>query len=346
MFKILSIDGGGIRGIIPAKILAKLENDLARENKSSRLSDYFDLICGTSTGGIIAIGLALGMSANDILELYKQNAKLIFPSLSKWDLLQSLCRDKPFYQRDILKQKLSEAYDSMVYDKPARLGHCLTRVCIPVYDGQKGGMRVLKTPHDPTFYRDYQVPATDAALSTAAAPIYFDTYDFDYSTADGRDLIRDHSMIDGGVIANNPSMIGFVEAVKYLNVPEHEISILSLGTGTRNFKAQRGLMGARSWFFKEGKVLLYDIMSSGQADYIDNIMSFFKRGADGQDRFILQRIQHQFAEGKEIDLGSSDDKSLQELEDIAVQLYNANCSTLIPTFCATEKNPYNPERKF
>lgn len=71
MFKILSIDGGGIRGIIPAKILSLIEEKLNQEGKENQICDYFDLICGTSTGGIIAIGLALGMRASDILSLYK-----------------------------------------------------------------------------------------------------------------------------------------------------------------------------------------------------------------------------------------------------------------------------------
>lgn len=79
MFKILSIDGGGIRGIIPAKILALAEQELQRTGQANRICDYFDLICGTSTGGIIAIGLALGMPASEILSLYRDHAREIFP---------------------------------------------------------------------------------------------------------------------------------------------------------------------------------------------------------------------------------------------------------------------------
>lgn len=75
-FKILSIDGGGIRGIIPAKILCDLEEEaIKKDGPNARLCDYFDLICGTSTGGIIAIGLALGMTAKEILDLYMEHAK-------------------------------------------------------------------------------------------------------------------------------------------------------------------------------------------------------------------------------------------------------------------------------
>ena len=79
-FKILSIDGGGIRGVIPAKILCDLEEEaIKKDGPEARLCDYFDLVCGTSTGGIIAIGIALGMTANEILNLYMKNAPIIFP---------------------------------------------------------------------------------------------------------------------------------------------------------------------------------------------------------------------------------------------------------------------------
>jgi len=80
-FKILCIDGGGIRGIIPSKFLSNLENCISKhKEEETRLNEYFDLICGTSTGGIIAIGLGLGMTAKDINKLYEENATKIFGS--------------------------------------------------------------------------------------------------------------------------------------------------------------------------------------------------------------------------------------------------------------------------
>lgn len=78
-FRILSIDGGGIRGIIPAKGLALLECELSKRKMPANICDYFDLICGTSTGAILAIGLALGISAQKMLDLYLKHAKEIFP---------------------------------------------------------------------------------------------------------------------------------------------------------------------------------------------------------------------------------------------------------------------------
>lgn len=149
MFRILSIDGGGIRGIIPAKILALLEEELGRRGMSPHIYDYFDMICGTSTGGIIAIGLGLGMSAGDILKLYVDNAGIIFPHKN---LATKTCRiacGKSFYKRDVLKKLVSMVYDNAAGVSPARLGHSHTRLCIPVYDAHKGAMHVFKTSHHP-----------------------------------------------------------------------------------------------------------------------------------------------------------------------------------------------------
>ena len=103
-FKILSIDGGGMRGIIPAKILCELEEELQRrEGPEARLCDYFDLICGTSTGGIIAIGLALGMSAKEMLNLYVAHGKEIFSAT----LLQRF-KSRTLYNREALQKHLQQ----------------------------------------------------------------------------------------------------------------------------------------------------------------------------------------------------------------------------------------------
>lgn len=172
MFRILSIDGGGIRGIIPAKILALLEEELNKCGMSTRICDYFDMICGTSTGGIIAIGLGLGMSANDILKMYIENGEAIFPHKSFINKFYRILRGKSIYNRDVLKNLVTDVYEKAAGARPARIGHSLTRLCIPVYDAHKGIMHVLKTSHHPELIVDYQMPAVDVAMSTAAAPVF------------------------------------------------------------------------------------------------------------------------------------------------------------------------------
>lgn len=344
MFKILSIDGGGIRGIIPAKILALAEQELQRTGQANRICDYFDLICGTSTGGIIAIGLALGMPASEILSLYRDHAREIFPHQSSFTKFRKILFKQELYKRDILKQLLKEAYEHYAGESPARIGHCKTRVCIPAYNAERGMMNVFKTPHHPELVRDYQIPACDVALSTAAAPVYFDSYDFEYTTKGGTELLRYNCMIDGGIMANNPSLIGYTEAVHSLNIPVGDIAILSLGTGNKLFKDKPQKMTGRYWLYHKKPLPLYELISSVQADYTDNLMKFYQKGLGngGVQRFAYQRLQHSFDSEEVINMDSSDIDAMQQLEGIGQNLFTDNKQPIMQTFFANVKQHYQP----
>ncbi len=346
MFKILSIDGGGIRGVIPTKVLALAEEELARIGKASHICDYFDLICGTSTGGIIAIGLALGMPASEILSLYRDNAKTIFPYQSNFTKVKKILFEHELYERDVLKQLLIAAYNKYAGESPARLGHCRTRVCIPAYDANRGMMHVFKTPHHPQLKRDYQIPACDVALSTAAAPVYFDSYDFEYTIKGGTQSLRYNSMIDGGIMANNPTLIGYTEAVHALNIPMGDIAILSLGTGNKMFKDKPQKMAGRYWLYHNKPLPLYDLISSAQADYTDNLMKFYQKGlgTGGDVRFIYQRFQHSFENENNIGLDASDDISMNNMEHIGQNIFTDNMATIM-SFFDSQKQPYIPLQK-
>lgn len=348
MFKILSIDGGGIRGIIPAKILALAEEELARRGRTNHICDYFDLICGTSTGGIIAIGLALGMPASEILSLYRDNAKDIFPHQGDITKVLKILFKQELYKRDKLKQLLESAYNRYAGEVPARLGHCKTRVCVPAYNAERGMMNVFKTPHHPQLVRDYQIPACDIALSTAAAPVYFDSYDFEYTIKGGTEPLRYNCMIDGGIMANNPSLIGYTEAVHSLNVAIEEIAILSLGTGNNMFKDKPQKMTGRYWLFHDKKPLpLYDLISSAQADYTDNLMKFYQQGlgVGGNERFVYQRLQHSFDSENAIGMDSSDENAMRELERIGQNLFSDNMQSIMQSFLDKQKTDYQPLQK-
>ena len=342
MFKILSIDGGGIRGIIPAKILALAEEELKRTNYACRICDYFDLICGTST----AIGLALGMPAHEILSLYRDNAKIIFSHQYNFQKVLKILFKKELYKREALKHFLSDSYDRYAGESPARLGHCQTRLCIPAYDADRGMMHVFKTSHHPQLTRDYQIPACDIALSTAAAPVYFDSYDFEYAIKDGTEKYRYKSMIDGGIMANNPTLIGYTEAVHSLNIPVSNIAILSLGTGNRMFKDDPQKMTGRYWLYNKKPLPLYDLISSAQADYTDNLMKFYQRGigVGGEQHFTYCRLQHSFENDNVIGLDASDKQSIETLENIGQCLFSDN-QTPIMDFFDNQKQVYTPFHK-
>ena len=344
MFRILSIDGGGIRGIIPAKILALLEEELGRRDMSPHICDYFDMICGTSTGGIIAIGLGLGMSASDILKLYIDNAEAIFPHKSGRIKLCNIFGGKSLYERDVLKGLISDAYDTAAAVSPARLGHSHTRLCIPVYDAHKGAMHVFKTSHHPELIREYQMPAVDVAMSTAAAPVYFDSYGFEYCPIKGGQKMTYSNIIDGGIMANNPTLIGYTEAVQALNVPVDNLAILSLGTGTNLLSDLPKTLTAKYWLYENRRFRLYDLISSAQADYTSNLMKFYQRGIgnSGPPMFIYDRLQHSFNSNDEVGMDDSSPQTLKHLENIGQELYGDYATSLLNTYFQDTKIPFEP----
>ena len=217
-FRILSIDGGGIRGIHPAAFLAGLE---VRYLGGASVAQHFDLIAGTSTGGIIAIGLAAGLAGADLLDLYAQRGREIFPPPGPgWlgalerrmgDALQ-LFRYR--YDRAALERILLETLGDMQF------GQARARLCIPSFDGRYGEVYIFKTPHHPDFRKDAFEPMTKVSAATTAAPTFF------RPLQDGG-----YRFVDGGVWANNPVMIALVDALTCFDVPRENVRILSLGCG-------------------------------------------------------------------------------------------------------------------
>lgn len=206
-FQILSLDGGGIKGLFSAAVLAAIEEDLG-----INIVDHFDLITGTSTGGIIALGLGLGMRPREIVEFYLAKGPQIFPRWYGLKWLQHLISHK--FSQKPLTQALKG------YFKDKRLADSKKRLVIPSYNLGADDVYLFKTPHHERLRRDYKVPMWKVALATSAAPTYF-------PPCQEIDSIR---LIDGGVWANNPTMIGIVEAVSMLSVQLKAISIFSLGT--------------------------------------------------------------------------------------------------------------------
>lgn len=224
-FKILAIDGGGIRGLIPAIFLEEIEKITKKP-----VWEYFDLICGTSTGGIIALAVAVGKPVREIRELYEKKGAEIFPPITKWELhkkitrlLRVVCGDGGKYCSVPLEDILEETF--CVEDKPLRMKDAKTLLCIPSIDIATGKVVVFKTPHKvihPTnecFFNDAEKEIWKVARATTAAPFYFASAGINASY-----------FIDGGLWANNPSLVGIVEA-RRCGYGLNEISLLSLGTG-------------------------------------------------------------------------------------------------------------------
>ena len=204
--RILALDGGGIKGIFAASFLATVEDSI-----EDSIANYFDLIVGTSTGGIIALGLGLGLSAKEILRFYEESGPRIFGGNRMLRCVRWLGRSK--YSKTPLKEALEGCFGDR------RLGDCRKRIIIPSFNAETGEVHVYKTAFHPRLERDYKEKAVDVALATASAPSYFPTH----RSAAGTPLL------DGGVWTNNPIDVAVINAIALLDWPRDSIKILSLG---------------------------------------------------------------------------------------------------------------------
>lgn len=326
-FKILSIDGGGIRGLIPAKVLAELERELGDENPDFRLYQEFDLICGTSTGAILAIGIALGIPARELVDFYKQYAKEIFP---KWyfKILPQNARilATTLYSNKNLRQKLKDTFSKANGGDIPLMNDLKTKICIPSFNGNLGEINILKTKHHEVYTRDYKLPAHEVALASASAPVYFPPHSFSFDNEFGKGT--NVNMLDGGIFANNPSLIGILEATDRLGQRFEDIRLLSIGTGKSRHIIKRSWMPKNFWYWFIPRPRLLEITLDSQSQITEQYLLFLQRSISTlQESFRYQRIQHEF--GKDtIDLNASSKKDLQRLEAIGDELAKKNIHSI------------------
>lgn len=205
--KILCLDGGGIKGLFAATILSEIET-----LTGNPIYQYFDLVSGTSTGAIIAAGIALGIPASQICNLYIDYAAKIFPQDKKlFRHLRQIYSSK--YTGKALHTTLHEIFQD------STVGDCKTRLLIPSYNLSTGKVKVFKTSHANDLKCDYKLKMVDVLLATTAAPTYLPPHQTQTGT-----------YIDGGVGANNPSLLALTEAVSSrCQWPLEQVYLLSLG---------------------------------------------------------------------------------------------------------------------
>lgn len=286
-FRILSIDGGGIVGLLPALVLAEIED---RFLEGQPIGPYFDLIAGTSTGGIIALALGQGKRARDISKLYLERGERIFPpgnalarmlrGLRQWVLYA--------YDRDALERELRREFGSQ------RFGDSRIPLCIPAFEGHYGEPYIFKTPHHPDYKLDQHETMVDVALSTAAAPTYF------------VGLNRNgHTFADGGIWANNPIMIGLVDALTCFDIQRRQVLILSLGCGQETFRlgTLQRVGGFLFWAktFKTAAMKAQSHNALGQAGLLVGRDHLLRVDAPASDRPIpLDDVRRAISEAPEI----------------------------------------------
>jgi predicted acylesterase/phospholipase RssA len=223
-FQILSLDGGGVKGLFSAAVLAKLEEDCR-----VHIDLHFDLIAGTSTGGLIALGLGLGMRPREIVEFYVREGPRVFANPFRLRSLRRTCRPK--FGSDNLANALQRCFGNRLF------GESNKRLVIPAYNLADDDVYIFRTPHHERLKRDHRVEVWRVAMATTAAPTYFAAFR-------GVDHIP---LVDGGVWANNPTMVALVEAGGTMSVPLRGIKVLSLGTTQPVKRGGRRLEAGGLW---------------------------------------------------------------------------------------------------
>jgi patatin-like phospholipase/acyl hydrolase len=205
-FQILALDGGGLRGIFSAAILAALEEDLG-----TSIVDHFDLIAGTSTGGMIALGLGLGLRPRQIVDFYTQMGQQVFGGWPRAGAARQVLAAK--YRPGPLREALTGVFGDRTF------GESTKRLVITSYNIGADDVYLFRTAHHPRLRRDWRERAVDVAMATSAAPTYLPAHS-----------LSGTRLVDGGLWANNPSMVALVEAVGTCGIPLENLRVFSLGT--------------------------------------------------------------------------------------------------------------------
>ncbi|WOG90688.1 hypothetical protein DCAR_0309932 [Daucus carota subsp. sativus] len=338
LITVLSIDGGGIRGLIPSAILEFLESQLQElDGEDARLADYFDVIGGTSTGGLVTAMLTVPdknkrplFAAKDIKPFYLEHCPKIFPQKSIWGifgLLRKLIKllGGPKYDgkylHGVVREKLRET----------KLHQTLTNVVIPTFD-----IKCLQ----PIIFSTYEAkknPCVDARLSdicisTSAAPTYLPAYRF--SNCDTEGNVREYNLIDGGVAANNPTLVAMSEVTKQIydgNQDFYPIKpadygrflIISLGTGCAKIEekynadsaAKWGVLG---WLIHQGSTPLVDVFTQASGDMVDYHISVLTQALHSEENYL--RIQDDTLTGIDSSVDISTKGNLEKLVGIGENL--------------------------
>lgn len=286
-FRILSIDGGGIRGIIPAKILEAIE-----KRTGLPTFEMFDLIAGTSTGGIIALGLtkpkAVGkqeaqFQAKDLVKLYQNSGSTIFNQPSLFRKLRILLNQAKFSSQGRINV-LSKYFGNAV------LQDALKDILITSYDIEKR-IPVLFTKNNtysnsPISHKlSNGVMMKQAAMATSAAPTYFEPYQLEVNNS------KLHTLVDGGLFANNPASLATTEVISNFirktglrTLDINEILVVSLGTGS--LQKPYSFQKTKNWGTLQWVKPVIDISMDGNSAAIHNqMLQIFEQATDQETHY-------------------------------------------------------------
>ncbi|PHU18859.1 Patatin-like protein 2 [Capsicum chinense] len=335
---ILSIDGGGIRGLIPATILEFLESQLQElDGEDARIADYFDIIAGTSTGGLVTAMLTAPnkdnrplFAAKDIKPFYLEHGPKIFPQ-NNWKVFGSIVKPLKLvmgprydgkYLYQIIQEKLGDTH----------LHETLTNVVIPTFD--------IKNMQ-PTIFTTYEAkenPLMDAKLSdicigTSAAPTYLPAHYFQTQDKDGK--IHEFNLVDGAVAANNPTFIATSEVTKQIHTKNPNFSsekptnhygkllVISIGTGSAKLEPKydakiASKWGVFGWLLNGGSNPIIDAFANASDDMVDYHISVAFQALCFENHYL--RIQDDTLSGTDSSVDISTKKNMDKLVEIGENL--------------------------
>jgi len=250
-FRILALSGGGYRGLFTASVLKHLEAAIGKP-----LYEHFDLVAGTSIGGITALMIAAEHSAAESVDFFMKNGSRVFQKNPRnFRRLR-----KAAYSNAGLKALLQELFQNKTIADLRKI-----KLLVPTINFTKGAPQVIKTPHHPNLHLDAAKTLVDVALSTSAAPTFFPIHRTSFG-----------DMVDGGLVANNPSLFAFIEAKQFLNVDERDVRILHVGTMSTGVTSPgtKTDLGGLDWLRPPNPKLIELILSSQErsTSYIMNIL--------------------------------------------------------------------------
>lgn len=313
-FQALALTGGGYRGLFTARALAVIESQL-----KAPIGRCFDLTCGTSIGGIVALAVAFEVPMEKVVKVFLERGDKIFPPheppIGKvavgWDLFKNA--KKARYSAAPLKEAIIE-----LIHQDATLGDALHPVAIPAVNVTQGQPQVFKTRHKSEWNRDWKFKAVDVALATAAAPTFFELAE-----------VQGSLYADGGLFANAPDLIALHEAEHFFNAPADAVRILSIGTTTKSyslsFSAGRDF-GIADWMQDQR---LFSVMISAQQQFVDQLVQHRLK-----DRYF--RIDHEPSQEQAKDLGLdiATDAAKKTLLALADKAVTDVLSSRLPVFLA------------
>ncbi|KAG7990037.1 hypothetical protein I3843_02G005800 [Carya illinoinensis] len=339
MVTVLSIDGGGIRGIIPGILLAFLESKLQElDGTNARIADYFDIIAGTSTGGLVTTMLTAPnkdnrplYAAKDITSFYSEHCPKIFPQSrhksfvsSATSLLGSVMGPK--YDGKYLRSLTAELLGNLT------LKQTLTSVIIPTFD-IKLLQPVIFSTNDAKLDDLKNAKLSDVCISTSAAPTFLPAHSFETQNAEGK--TRSFNLIDGGVAANNPTMMAISQIRKEMLMQKTEkngkqpveecksMLVLSLGTGAAKYEekynaAKASKWGLISWMYDNGATPLLDIYFDASSDMVDFHVSTLFQAYESKNNYLRIQDDNLTGDASSLDLATSE--NMQRLVEIGKEL--------------------------